>query len=62
VQRLSEISDVNSWLGLAQYETDPGLNADLLEFRLYDQALSAAEVALSFELGPDPAFLTQALP
>jgi concanavalin A-like lectin/glucanase superfamily protein len=62
VQRLSEISDVNSWLGLAQYETDPGLNADLLEFRLYDQALSDAEVGLSFELGPDPAFLTRAVP
>jgi concanavalin A-like lectin/glucanase superfamily protein len=62
VQRLSEISDVNSWLGLAQYETDPGLNADLLEFRLYDQALSAAEVGLSFELGADAVISTEAVP
>ncbi len=61
-QRLSEIRDVNSWLGLAQYETDPGLNADLLEFRLYDRALSAGEVALSFQLGADEPFSGGAIP
>jgi hypothetical protein len=61
-QRLSAIRDVNSWLGMAQYEADPGLNADLLEFRIYDQALSAEEVALSFALGADVALSAEAVP
>lgn len=54
-QRLSEIDDVNCWLGVAQFESDPGLNATFSEFRLYHRALTAAEVALSHRLGPDAA-------
>jgi hypothetical protein len=52
-QRLSAIDDVNCWLGLAQFETDPGLNATLTEFRLYHRALTASEIELSHGLGPD---------
>jgi hypothetical protein len=54
-QRLSEIDDVNCWLGMAQFENDPGLSATLTEFRLYHRALSGAEVELSHALGPDAA-------
>jgi concanavalin A-like lectin/glucanase superfamily protein len=50
-QRLSEIQDFNSWLGLGQFSADPGLSGQLDEFRLYDRALTAEEIALSFELG-----------
>jgi hypothetical protein len=52
-QRLSEIDDVNCWLGMAQYENDPGLSATLAEFRLYHRALTRAEIELSHALGPD---------
>jgi hypothetical protein len=52
-ERLSAIDDVNCWLGMAQFESDPGLNASLTEFRLYHRALTASEVELSHGLGPD---------
>jgi len=54
-QRLSEIDDVNCWLGMAQFENDPGLGATLTEFRLYHRALTGAEIELSHALGPDAA-------
>jgi hypothetical protein len=54
-QRLSEIDDVNCWLGMAQFENDPGLSATLTEFRLYHRALTRAEIELSHALGPDAA-------
>jgi hypothetical protein len=52
-QRLSEVDDVNSWLGISQYAADPNLNAELHEFRIYERALTAEEVRLTYELGPD---------
>ena len=54
-QRLSALEDVNCWLGMAQYQSDPGLKASLTEFRLYHRALTSAEVELSHSLGPDVA-------
>jgi hypothetical protein len=51
--RLSEINDVNNWLGRPQVAGHPDLGADIHEFRVYADALSAAQVALSFEFGPD---------
>lgn len=54
-QRLSEIDDVNCWLGMAQFENDPGLSATFTEFRLYHRALTDAEIQLSHALGPDAA-------
>lgn len=50
---LAAIDDVNNWLGRSQFPTDPELAGELLEFRVYGSALSAADVALSFDLGPD---------
>lgn len=54
-RRLSEIDDVNCWLGMAQFENDPTLSATLTEFRLYHRALTPTEIELSHELGPDAA-------
>lgn len=54
-QRLASINDVNLWLGRSQYATDPNLDADITEFRVYDQVLGPAELALSHQLGPDAA-------
>jgi hypothetical protein len=51
--QLSELSDVNNWLGLSQFSTDPLFEGSLLEFRIYGAALSAEQMALSFDLGPD---------
>lgn len=52
-ERLGSIDDVNVWIGRSQYADDPGLDADVAEFRIYDAALSPASLALSFAQGPD---------
>jgi hypothetical protein len=52
-QRLVSIVDLNLWIGHSQFAGDPDLDADVMEFRIYDQALDAAQVALSYQLGPD---------
>lgn len=52
-QRLSDVADVNSWLGISQYAADPNLNAEIHEFRIYERALTADELQLTHDLGPD---------
>lgn len=54
---LSEIDDVNVWLGRSQNSGDPELNAILHEFRIYDRVLSTSEIQLNTSVGPDPTFL-----
>jgi hypothetical protein len=56
VERLSALDDVNAWLGMSQYDSDPSLDATLTEFRLYHRALSSEEIRFSYELGPDATF------
>ncbi|HKO92500.1 MAG TPA: LamG domain-containing protein [Polyangiaceae bacterium] len=51
--RLSQINDVNDWLGISQIATVPNLDARIHELRIYGTALSDELLALSFELGPD---------
>jgi hypothetical protein len=51
--QLSAIDDINDWLGRSLYDGDPGLAGSISEFRIYGAALSAAQIALSFELGPE---------
>ena len=53
VGTLSDVYDVNNWLGRSQFIADPGFEGSFSEFRIYDRALSAAELAASFEAGPD---------
>ena len=42
----------NNFLGRSQYPADPYLNGALDEFRIYNVALSAAEIAATDDLGP----------
>lgn len=50
---LSEIEDVNNWLGRSQYAADPHYPGTYTELRVYDSALSECEVKALTELGPD---------
>lgn len=54
---LSLINDVNVWLGRSQFVVDPELAATYHEFRIYNVALTAAQISLSAKAGPDPGFL-----
>jgi len=49
---LAAINDANNWLGRSNYLVDPALSAAFIEFRIYDQALSAAQLSSSFQAGP----------
>jgi len=53
VGSLADVYDVNNWLGRSEYLADPGFEGSFSEFRIYDRALSVAEVAASFDAGPD---------
>ncbi|HTA91606.1 MAG TPA: LamG domain-containing protein [Polyangiaceae bacterium] len=50
---LSEISDVNDWLGQSQWSQDVHLRGTYDEFRIYDIALSPAQLAAVDQAGPD---------
>ena len=52
-QGLSTISDVNNWLGRSMVSTDPTLDGFLDEFRIYDYALTEAQIAGNKNAGPD---------
>ena len=44
----------NNFVGASQYtETDPLFHGSISEFRIYDSALTAAEVEANSKLGPD---------
>jgi Concanavalin A-like lectin/glucanases superfamily len=55
--QLSTINDVNAWLGRSNYSADAELSGVYHEFRMYDAALNAAQVAAAFNAGTDPQFL-----
>lgn len=50
---LSEIVDHNDWLGLSQYDSDNLYQGTYDEFRIYNRALSACEIAATVGAGPD---------
>lgn len=56
-RRLSELDDVNNWLGRSQFAPRENLAARLLEFRIYGAPLDAEAIRASFQAGPDPKFL-----
>ena len=56
---LSGIQDVNNWLGRSQFAKDARFGGSFLEFRIYDKALSPAELADSYRFGDSPDFLTK---
>lgn len=52
---LTDVYDVNNWLGRSQFLSDPGFEGSFTEFRIYGSALSPTQVAASFDAGPDVA-------
>ncbi len=52
---LSAITDVNGWLGRSLFTEGTSFEGELLDVRIYRTALSAGQVELSFDLGPDAA-------
>lgn len=53
--RLSQIEDVNNWLGRSLWSNDRGAHASYDEVRLYNHAFTAAELAASRAADPSPA-------
>ncbi|MEO7101235.1 MAG: LamG-like jellyroll fold domain-containing protein [Luteolibacter sp.] len=51
---LTSMADVNNWIGRSQYGGDSNSNLSLNELRIYNRAISAAEVLSSYVAGPDP--------
>lgn len=43
----------NNWLGRSQYPVDPFFAGSINEFRIYDSALSATQIANNFSAGPN---------
>ncbi|MES2924808.1 MAG: LamG-like jellyroll fold domain-containing protein [Verrucomicrobiota bacterium] len=54
--RLPDLHDVNNWIGRSMYAADYNSNFELDELRLYDRAISLAEVNSSLAAGPDAVF------
>jgi hypothetical protein len=61
-QPLSTVEDVNNWLGRSQFAADTRFGGTFLEFRIYDAALSPAELSDSLSFGPSPEFLAPPAP
>jgi hypothetical protein len=55
--RLSQINDINNWLGRSQFVADVGLGGKIDEFRIYSAALSADQIWTSYYAGPNAEFL-----
>jgi hypothetical protein len=57
--QLSEINDINNWLGRSQYSSDTQAHfaGTLLEFRIFSAALTTAQLQILFAAGPDASFL-----
>ena len=50
---LTNVYNVNSWIGRSLYNGDGAYNGTLDEFRIYNSALSQVDVAVHNALGPD---------
>ncbi|MEZ6116106.1 MAG: LamG-like jellyroll fold domain-containing protein [Pirellulaceae bacterium] len=51
--QLSNINDVNNWLGRSNWTADSNTEGSYDEFRIYDYALNADQVLGNYEAGPD---------
>ncbi len=50
---LSNINDVNDWLGRSQWANDHSFGGSFNEFRIYNQALSECAIRALYTAGPD---------
>ncbi|MGH7976466.1 MAG: Ig-like domain-containing protein [Limisphaerales bacterium] len=46
-------ADTNNYIGQSLYTADPGLLANIDEFRIYNGALTASQIAADYALGPN---------
>jgi Concanavalin A-like lectin/glucanases superfamily/Glucose / Sorbosone dehydrogenase len=53
--QLRNLNDVNNWLGRSNWTADSNFQGSLNEFRIYDDAKTAADVLTDFNAGPDVA-------
>jgi uncharacterized repeat protein (TIGR03806 family) len=51
--RLTDLNDVNNWLGRSQWSGDRNANISYDEVRLYDYSLQPAQIAANAGAGPD---------
>ncbi|GAA5481029.1 PQQ-dependent sugar dehydrogenase [Haloferula sargassicola] len=51
--RLTDLTDVNNWLGRSQWSSDSNSAISYNELRFHDHALSASEIAASTSSGPN---------
>lgn len=51
--QLSDLNDVNNWLGRSNWTADNNLEGTFQEFRIYDVALDQGEVTASRDAGPE---------
>lgn len=51
--KLSDIDDVNNWLGRSQTRRDNNYSGAYTEFRIYDRALDACAIDAALTAGPD---------
>ena len=49
---LDKVNPTHCWLGRSGFDADLGLTAEIHEFRVYDSALSAYEIAAIYKAGP----------
>jgi uncharacterized repeat protein (TIGR03806 family) len=54
--RLTDLSDVNNWIGRSMWAADSNSNFALSELRLYPRAISPTEVISSYQGGADAVF------
>ncbi len=51
--RLDDLNDVNNWLGRSNWTADGNLQGRFNELRIYGSPLTASQVQISMNLGPD---------
>ncbi|HEY7089061.1 MAG TPA: LamG domain-containing protein [Tepidisphaeraceae bacterium] len=50
---LDKVRPVSNWIGRSSFDNDPGLTATIDELRVYDNALTAEQVAAAHKAGAD---------
>src|SRR5262249_24099512 len=50
---MSDLNDVNVWLGRSNWAGDQNLQGEFDEFRIYNRVLSPGEIVGNFRAGPD---------
>jgi hypothetical protein len=53
VAAMSEINDVNVWLGRSNWTVDENMQGEFDEFRSYNRLLTATDMAINQSVGPD---------